>query len=273
MDRNKPLKIILSSIALILFMGGPWINEAFPFWGNLLKGSQVASETVRLGYVKGALSEDQIIHLTEMIQKAGDIASVRRNVGRMNLPQKAVLDTFIRIAVRQGKIPRKEAETLLRNLGDVPGFRSTLAKTLGVSAAKTKGHLNEIRIASAAVDNGFNVVRIGGRFDDGIKGGATDIDILLSRGDKLIPIEAKAYDDIVFSSLATIRGDMNSLVAFRGSSDFPGAIHPIFSFTNRPSNSNVLRAIDKETKKRGIHVIYGSAQEQTMQLQHLMDIL
>jgi hypothetical protein len=272
MSNNQIRPFVFIFAALLGFSG--LVQEAHPFWGKIFsETTKNAPYLLRLGKIPGALPDNEVARLAAMINKSGDIKNVRNTIGKMNLPQGVVVDTFLRIAIKQGKLSKKEAETFLKNLNGVNGFGSTMAKTLGVSSAKTKGHLNELRIASNANENGFKVLGIGGRFDDGIKRGATDIDILLSKNGKVLPVEAKDWKQITWENMITIRKDMDSLGAFKRTSTSPSSTHPILTFTNPPENKALARLITKEAEKQGVQVVYGPPASQLMQSDQLLIIL
>ncbi|HAT51127.1 MAG: hypothetical protein HQL07_05830 [Nitrospirae bacterium] len=265
-------KYKISIIAILILNLIPVDVNAF--WGNLIKNSaEVASDTFKLGKVQRSLPEEEIVKLSNMIQKAHDIDKVKDIIGKMNLPLDAIEDTFMRIAIQQKKINQNEAEIIFKNLHGVDGFRGTVGKVIGFNIAGTKGHLNELKISNAAVENGFNVEKIGERFDDGIKKRMTDIDVFLSKNGKYFPIEAKAYDNILFENMIMIRRDMESLVSYKNSSSSPSNIYPIFTFTNRPADPSVLKIIQKESENKGVNVIFGSPEEQIIQLNQLINVL
>lgn len=224
------------------------------------------------------LSGDEINKLAKMIKGPGDVAKVKNEVGHLvgsrNLSKEAIEDAYTRIAIQRRNISRAEAETMFNNLRGVEGFGSTMSKIIGMNPAGTRGHLNELRIANAAAGRGFKVEGIGVKYSDGIKKGPTDLDVLLSKNGKKFPIEAKDYDDLTFHNLSnTMRPDMDSLVAYKKMSPAPGKMHPIFTVTNKPSDPNVLRLMQKEADKRGIQLIYGSPDEQMIQIKQLSEIL
>lgn len=220
------------------------------------------------------LSSVEIKRLSQMIKGPGDVTKVKTLIGGMKLPSEAIEDAFARIAIHRGNIPREEAEAMFKNLHGVKGFGSTISKTIGVNPAGTRGHLNELRIANKAAEHGFKVEGIGIKYSDGIKKSPTDLDILISKNGKIFPIEAKDYDDLAFHNLSnTMRPDMDSLVAYKKMAPSPEKTHPIFTITNRPSDPNVLRMIEKDAEKRGIELIFGSPEQQIIQIQQLQKIL
>lgn len=253
---------------LSLSIGFLPLNEAHAFvvtaakvaWGPLSK--------------QAAVSSDEIKRLSQIIKGPGDVTKVKTTIGGMKLSPEAIEDTYVRIAVHRGSIQRAEAEAMFKNLHGVAGFGSTMSKIIGVNPAGTKGHLNELRIANAAAERGYKVDGIGIKYSDGIKKTDTDLDILISKNGKKFPIEAKDYPNMTFNDLSnTMRPDMDSLVAFKKMSPMPENTHPIFTITNRPSDPNVLKMIQKDAERRGIELIFGSPEQQIIQIQQLQKIL
>lgn len=262
------IQLFLSFFLLLLVSLLP-LNEAQAFLGTAAKAAWGP-----LSKKAAVLSSVEIKRLSQMIKGPGDVTRVKATIGGMKLPPEAIEDAFARIAVHRGNIPREEAEAMFKNLHGVKGFGSTMSKIIGVNPAGTKGHLNELRIANAAAERGYKVEGIGIKYADGIKKGDTDLDILISKNGKKFPIEAKDYDDLAFHNLSnTMRPDMDSLVAYKKMAPTPGNMHPIFTITNRPSDPNVLKMIQKDAERRGIELIFGSPEEQIIQIQQLQKIL
>lgn len=264
---NMRLYIIIVAF-LMLLMGS---SESHAFWGALKKlDSTTTGKTVsKLGISKGVLSEEKIFELVAMIQDAGDIKKVGKVLGGMNLSNDVLEDTYMRIILKQNKITKAEGDELFVNLRGVHGLRSTLSKVAGVSSSKTSGHLNELRIANSAKKNGFDVVSIGEKFNDGSKL-TTDIDILLKKNGKLFPIEAKHYSPNTNIPVDKFRADMDTLVAYRKKNS--GSVIPVFTITNTPKNRNVKKLLEKESQRRRIELIFGSPEEQIFLIDQLAKI-
>lgn len=264
----KITQLFLSSL-ILFFVATLQPNEAQAFLGGVTKGA--LGPLSKKGMV---LAEDEIIKLARMIRGPGDVTKVKKIIGEMKLSSEAIEDTYVRIAIQRGNLRREEAETMFKNLRGVDGFSSTMSKILGVGSGMNRGHLNELRIASAAADRGFKVEGIGIKYSDGIKKSPTDLDILISKNGKKFPIEAKDYDDINLTSLSnTMRPDMDSLVAYRRMASSPNAVHPVFTVTHQPSDPSVLKLMQREASKRGIELVYGSPDEQLIQLEQLLKIV
>ena len=58
--------------------------------------------------------------------KSGGTQEIGKALGKLNLPDDALEDAFIRIAIQQDKLSRTEAEGVLGRLQGTPGLRSTL---------------------------------------------------------------------------------------------------------------------------------------------------
>ena len=187
--------------------------------------------------------------------------AVKRELAKMNLSEAQKDAVYLRIAIYQGKLSKKEASILFKNLGGTKGFREGLSKVIGNSTVKTRGHLNELRIANYASERGFDVVEIGKRFNDGIKRGDSDIDILLRKNGQDIVIEAKQYAKTTKMPLDKFRGDLDTLIAYEKS-------HPdrkvlkTFTFTKKPKSKKLLRQYQFWAKKKGVNLIFGTPKQQ-----------
>ena len=189
----------------------------------------------------------------------------------MNLPDDVLEDTFLRIAIHQGKINRETAEGMFSRLNGIPGFRTTLRKIIGNSDIGTIGHLNELEIADTAAMNGFKILGIGDKFVDGLKKAPTDIDILLEKKGKLFTIEAKSYASTTKMPMDKFRADLDTLVIYKNQST--DNVVPIFTITNKPDDIRYLEMLQHESDKRGVQLIFGSPQSQIEQIKILGDIL
>ena len=67
------------------------------------------------------------------------------------------------------------------------------------------------------------------------------------------------------------RADMNSLVEYQSRME-PNKVIPVFSITRIPDNPRDWKLLQNETAKRGIRLIFGSADEQAAQLNFLETI-
>ena len=219
-----------------------------------------------------AFSSKQISKFAKMLEETKGTKKLGKHLGKMNLKNEVLEDTFMRITIYQKKMKRKEAEEMFMHLTGSKGFRTTLKKVIGNSPQKTSGHLNELRIAHSASKNGFKVRGIGEVFVDGIKKSPTDLDILLTRKGKTFAIEAKDYAPTTNIKLDSFRGDMDTLISYARENPSEKII-PIFSMTNKPKNSLKLRQLEKTAEKRGVELIFGTPQQQVDQIKLLGEIL
>ncbi len=265
----------VKNIVGIILIGALFIISSQPAHALNAAIRNIANTSIKyctkLGKVDGALPDAKIQEICDRINHAGDISKVGKLLGEMKLSNEVLEDTFMRIIVVQKKISQEEAEKLFCNLRGVEGFRSTLSKAAGISAAKTSGHLNELRIASGASEKGFKVVAIGKKFSDGLKKSPTDIDIILNKNNKTFIIEAKDYGPDTTINMDQFRADMDSLVTFKKQNG--KNVIPIFTITNPPSNPNVRKLLEKEAERRGVNLLIGSPDEQIHLINQLGEIV
>ena len=160
---------------------------------------------------------------------------------------------------------------MFSRLSGVGGFRPTLRKMIGNNSPVTRGHLNELKIADEAHQLGFKVRKIDEPFRDGMKGGKTDIDIILEKNDKILAIEAKSYNPGTEISMSDFRRDLNTLIAYRSSQQENVVL--IFSMTSKPANPKTLRMLKREARERNIELIFGDPKNQAFQFEQLGAIL
>ncbi len=255
-------KIVL--IALLLLGSA---SEAF--WGTSTK---IVVKTVSaICKHPKALRKEEIVKLSKLSDEAGGTKKVKYILGKKNLPLAVQEDAYMRIAIHQGKISRREAEEFYRNLSGKEGFRAALSKIIGNNPHGTAGHLNELKIANEGVKQGFDVVAIGKKFDDGIKNSLTDIDIVLRKNGREILIEAKDYSAATKMDLIKFKKDLDTLNIY----DAKGSKNAIkvFSFTQKPQSEALLRQYRYWADRKGVQLIFGSPQEQIEQIKMLEKIL
>lgn len=254
---------------IVLSFAALTATQAQAFWGTATK--QAVKYAAKLGKIDGALPDSKIVELAELSLKPKGVSLVGKILGKKQLSQAVLEDTYMRILLKQGKVSATEADDLYRNLRGVDGFAATMRKISGSNPMQRYGHMNEILIADASKKYGFQVLGIGKKWDDGIKKGLTDIDVLLSKNGKVFAIEAKNYSSSTLIPLDKFRADMDTLVAFRKQSDVP--CKPIFTITNKPADEMTARILAKEAERRGVELIYGSPAAQAVQIQLLEEIL
>lgn len=219
-----------------------------------------------------ALPDDEIVRLSNIAKQSGGTKIVGKELGKLNLPNDALEDAYMRIAIHRAALQRQEAEGMFSRLRGTPGFRSTLSKIIGASDIKTSGHLNELRIADNASQHGIKVKGIGVRFNDGKKQGDTDIDVLLEMGKRKIAIEAKDYLPTTPIPLDKFRADMISLAQY-AKQESSSKVIKVFSITKKPNDALALKILEKEADKHGVELIFGSPEQQVIQIQQLQKIL
>ncbi len=228
--------------------------------GTFLKGTK---------WFSMALPEAKIVELARIAEKTGGTDDVRKVLGRMNLSNEVLEDTFARILVVQGRVPSHEAEGWMRRLSGVPGFRSAMSKSMGASPAKTAGHFNEIRIADNAAQINFEVKGIGIPFNDPYKKGVTDIDIILQKNGHQVAIEAKDYLSSTPIPLDSFRGDMLTLAEFRKANPNSNVV-PVFWITNKPGDPQVWKLLEAAAEHHKVELIIGSPSEAIHQIPLLL---
>ena len=191
-------------------------------------------------------------------------------MGKKQLSREVLEDTYLRIVEKQGKIRISEAEELLVNLRGKEGFVSTLRKVSSGNTAQASGHLHELFIANHAQARGLRVVAIGKKFNDGIKRGLTDIDLVVKNKKTTIPVEAKHYEATTEIPLDKFRADMDTLNVFCKSQG--GKCTPVFTLRNKPANDVSANILEKEATRRKIELIYGSPEEVSTQLKVLSEV-
>lgn len=220
-------------------------------------------------YFKHALPTEKVEKFARIAMKPGGTKIVRDEIGKMNLPEDVIEDTFARILVYQHRVERTEADGWMRRLSGTPGFKGAMSKSMGSSEANTIGHLNEVRIADSAAQANFKVHGIGVRFKDPNKKGDTDIDVLLERNGKLFAIEAKAYPADAAMPMDTFRADLLTLAEFRKANPQKQVI-PVFAITNKPANPDVWKRLEHSAKGHGVEPLTGSADDVVLQLPLLL---
>jgi len=218
---------------------------------------------------KYALPAARVQEFAAIAMKPGGTKVVGETLGKMNLHEAVVEDTFARILVAQGRVPHVEADGWMRRLSGVPGFRGAMSKSMGASQANTIGHLNEVRIADAAAQSNFKVHGIGVRFTDPHKKGVTDIDVLLERNGKHVAIEAKAYPDDAIIPMDVFRADMLTLSEYRMAMA-PKKVVPVFAMTSKPANHETWVLLQHAAKHHDVELLVGSSDELVLQLPLLL---
>lgn len=252
----KFVKILLVLFAIVTIQVGPYyVDFAYSFTGVVKavpQGIKFIQELANIGETKGSK------YVMEALEYS---AKGMSNAGRTRYIQ----DNLLKVLMAQNKINKVQADEWLRNLGNVPGFEKALSKMAGMSETKFFGHGFEIETANALHRSGYKILEIGKSFKDGIKQGATDIDLIASKGSKTYVFELKNYQpknlDLINpnsgpgpKTIDVIRGDMESLKAYR--SQNPESV-PVFVFRNKPPNSSSMDIINAYGKTNNVKVLFG----------------
>ena len=218
----------------------------------------------------GRLTDDAIKFLAGLSKSKNGTKTVGKLIGKLKLTDDLLEDTYLRIVVEQGHFSADDAHKMSVRLRNVPGFRTTLRKITGNNTSGRIGHIHELKTAHHAAERGFEVVAIGHRFDDGIKRGISDIDLILKKYGKTFAIETKNRKDIQTSQfLATFRNDMETLVQFTSENK---SVIPVFSIVQVPSEP-YLKLFQDIARRRGVQLVFGSIEAQFHQLAMLGYIL
>ncbi len=209
------------------------------------------------------------VELRPLLRVNGGVKEIGRRLGKMKLPNEVIEGTFLHLAVEKGVMTLSEAERLFRRLRGVPGFRSTLMKIIGTNSSVTKGHLYELRLAEASSRLGLKVRHINLPFADGLKNASTDIDLVLGKSVGEIIVECKSYASDARIPMDMLRRDMDSLKSYAASAISKKVI-PVLAIEVRPTDQDLYRKILGEAKRRGVEVIFGSAEEQARLLMALV---
>ncbi|SMN12118.1 hypothetical protein SPBRAN_329 [uncultured Candidatus Thioglobus sp.] len=254
--KNKTIVFTILILAILT-------SQANAFWSPATKNLY---KIIKIYDNAGTASVKRITYLSGLSSK--ELGQV---LGKLKLSNKALEDTFIRIAIHKKVVTRKEAQQLFSGLSGVPGFRPTLKKIIGNNRHGTKGHLNELKIANNASVAGFKVLGIGQKFKDPAKKALTDIDVVLKKGNRTFIIEAKAYDKTLIDKIH-YRKDLATLAVYKKqhrNSD----IVPIFTFTNKPQDLAYFKFLNNEAEKQGVKLIFGNPYAQIEQIKMLDKIL
>ena len=265
-SRLLRLALVVVMMTLVPRLGGGGLEGealASPLW----RGARVLMKT--MSRHRSALSGSRIRSLSRLAGRRQGTRLVGQAISRMGLPREVVVDSYLRIAVEQGKLSPRQAMRWFRSLRGTPGVRGALSKVIGQSAVKTQGHLNELAIAAQSQRRGVRVLAIGERFKDPMKRAETDIDLLLKVGGRRLAVEAKDYRALGRLPLDMVRRDLDTLKTYCRSGR---SCVPVFSVTRRPSDVDYRRLLS-ESERRGVQVVVGDAASQAEQLKLLMEVL
>lgn len=253
-------------IACFLLLFSFDASAVSPVWvvqtvNNIRRAVSTASKGVKvagtLGKCANALPESKIDELADIAKAPNGLKDLNQILGKANYIGRygdeaghlILQDTYMRIAIKNGRISKEMAEQTKKHLTNVPGLTSLLSKINSTSFSQAKGHLRELELAIHSQQRGFIPVSFGQKFADGLKKGDTDLDVLLHRNGINYAIESKAYAGKVPDTM--VRADAESLLAFCRSVE---NTKPVFCFESEPSDA--MRIFLKE---RNIECIKGTA--------------
>jgi hypothetical protein len=220
---------------------------------------------------KAAIGDADIVRLANRSAQPGGSVAVGRELGSRQFGRAVLEDAYLRMAVHQKRIERAEAESMFARLSGTPGFQETLRKVTGANPMMTTGHRNELRIALAVRQQGIKVLAIGQRFDDGLKKGTTDIDLVLDNGRRAAAIEANDYAPTEALRLDQFRADMATLNAFVKTR--PGRrTLPVFTITHIPLDPDAWRSLQIAARQHSVELVTGSPVEQAIQIRQLLEV-
>lgn len=226
------------------------------------KSYSFVSEGVNIAY---RLSKNIIIDLAKVGTKNGSKA-LRTKIYEVakNLPETEKVaffeGTLVRVLQQQGRLSKNGSDEILRNLSGVKGFVGALSKSAGMSDAKAAGHLYEVKVANALVNNKFKVIEIGKSFKYPAQKGITDIDIVATKGKKEYVFEIKNYSANSFdaNTMINFRNDMQTLSVY---SSQGSNIEKIMIISHEPRDIMHSKLLNAYAMEQNIKLIYASEQE------------
>lgn len=269
----------LRSLAFFLLLFSFKATAIQPVWvvqtlNNIRRAATTTSKSVKaartLGKCANALPDSKIDELADIAHGPNGLRELNQILGKANYIGRygdeaghlILQDTYLRIAIKNGRISKELAEQAMENLPNVPGLTSLLSKINSTSFSQAKGHLRELELAIHSQQRGFTPVSFGQKFADGLKKGDTDLDVCLLRNGINYAIESKAYASRVPNDM--VRADAESLLAF---SKAVGNTKPVFCFETPPSE-----AVRLFLKERNISCLTGSASEIATKLDFISNL-
>ena len=206
------------------------------------------------------VSDEVFTELLDLARRQGGLKALGKRMEREHLPLNVAEGTLLHLAVEKNVLSTGEAREMFKRLSGVPGFRTTLKKTLSVNPGTSRGHRYELRLASDAARSGFKVEHINLRYRDGRKQAPTDIDLVLEseatkRG---WVVECKSYDAPDSIPVDRLRSDMDTLRSYVERAK-PKRVIPVLSLEARPDREVVWSRIREAARHRGIELIVGPA--------------
>lgn len=258
-------------LALMLLVAGS--SSVYAFGGGAIR--DVLGYGTKTVFISGGKQVEHTVNkrivsdLSHSLNNPSTREAAKKSIGNLKLTDEQRSMLFSDVLIEQGKITRKDATEMYSSLHGVPGYSSALSKISGASTSKSIGHLYEIKISHAFKRVGVQVHSLGHRFDDGLKRGITDADVLAYKGDKMAIIEAKNYAVGKMPAMDVVRADMQSMRKFRSPNGF-NSITRVFAMSHRPSNPNHLSLLEREARKTGTVLVFGNADDVAMQVNQLL---
>lgn len=242
---------LVKKVALVLipcfFITAAYCEPVYAIVGAVKNLSELSIEAIKslaiLGKTKGSASvAKELAALSEKVPSA--------------LRAKFFESAYAKILVEQGRISPTQADEWIKNLSSISGFRNTMSKMVGASDHKFVGHLFEMNMANQLHKSGYKIVSIGEKYNDAIKLGESDIDIIAKKGKTTFIFELKNYDSrlINFKEVNNFERDMQTLAAY--ASEHNGVV-PVFISKNVPANKTIKEILDAYGEKNNVNVLYG----------------
>ena len=226
------------------------------------RASENALRWAKIAKAPGALPDREIARLSRFSKLHGS-SRVGQELQHLRLSSGLREDVYLRVAIHKRLLSRDEALEIHRGLSGVDGFPATIGKAISNNEAQRIGHLNELRIATAAARQGFKPLALGKKYNDGLKRAPTDVDILMSKDGTVFALEVKDYTGPI--SLSTYRADLDSLMQYKHLHNSKAV--PVFTIVNKPDSATLLQTMQREAERRNVQLIFGSPTEQIHKLQ------
>lgn len=249
--QNRPLFLV----ALLIMLLWPKVN-ATPLYG--LKSTLSA-----IHQIKDALPVEKIIQLSTSAEKIPGNSKVGDVISKLEISPEVLEDTLLRISIFQGKLTRKESESMYTLLIGIPGFASTLTRIIGNTDITISNYIFVLKLANIASRNGFNVLSIAEKISFKLEKRISSIDIILQKQGKLFAIKT-VYQAPSKYSLEKYDRQLINLAKYKNKTE--KAIIPIISATPHLINPQEIEHLKIETDRHDLELIFGSPQEQIEQI-------
>ncbi len=226
---------------------------------------------VALGKCSNSLPDEEVGRLARIASRPNGLKELNQLLGRANFIGRygdeaghlILQDTYLRIAIKNGRLTEKTASEVFARLQGTPGLTSLLSKINSSNFSQAKGHMRELEIALSAQRRGFTTISLGQKFADGVKKGDTDLDVFLRKNGRNFAIESKAYSGVVPDTM--VKADAESLITFCRTI---GGTTPVFCFETPPSGFTRHFLAEK-----GVKCLVGTPEEIMAKLDVLSNIM